>query len=81
MTDSTISRIGYGCASTQAEADSMAMSYARRELVELLRDSVAAICYRAEARNATEEYIETSFACGYSYSPDFYFPLLENYTT
>ena len=47
MTDSTICRSGYGCAQTQAEADSIAMSNARGELVNLLRDSIAAICYKA----------------------------------
>ncbi len=59
MTDSTISRMGYGSAATQQEADSIAMSNARGELVNLLRDSIAAICYKAEAvRNAAGEYIE-----------------------
>lgn len=59
MTDSTISRMGYGNAPTQAEADSIAMKNARKELVKLLRDSVAAICNRATVgRNTNEEYLE-----------------------
>lgn len=58
-TDSTICRLGYGCGKTPAEADSIAMSNARGELVNLLRDSVAAICYKvAVVRNAEEEYLE-----------------------
>ena len=73
MTDSTISRMGYGCAPTQAEADSMAMSNARRELIELLRDSVAAICYKAEVRNATEEYIEYQMFSDQAETRQFFF--------
>lgn len=41
MMNSTISRMEYGSAPTQAEADSIAMNNARKELIELLRDSVA----------------------------------------
>lgn len=59
MTDSTISRIGNGCAATQQEADSIAFRNARAELVNLLRDSIAEICYKvAVVRKAGEEYIE-----------------------
>lgn len=74
MTDSTISRMGYGCAPMQAEADSMAMSNARRELIELLRDSVAAICYKAEAvRNAAGEYIEYQMFSDQAETRQFFF--------
>lgn len=73
MTDSTISCMGYRCAPAQAEADSMAMSNARRELIELLRDSVAAICYRAEVRNATEEYIEYQMFSDQAETRQFFF--------
>lgn len=73
MTDSIISRMGYGCAPTQAEADSMAMSNARRELIELLRDSVAAICYKAVVRNATEEYIEYQMFSDQAETRQFFF--------
>lgn len=58
MMDSTISRMEYGSAPTQAEADSIAMNNARKELIEPLRDSVATICYRATVVYTNEEYLE-----------------------
>ena len=74
MTDSTICRSGHGCAQTQAEADSIAMSNARGELVNLLRDSIAAICYKAEAvRNDVGEYIEYQLFSDQAVTKQFFF--------
>lgn len=74
MTDSTICRSGYGCAQTQAEADSIAMNNARVELVNLLRDSIAAICYKAEAvRNDVGEYIEYQLFSDQAVTKQFFF--------
>jgi len=75
LSDSNVvCRIGYGYSTKKKEAEAQARNKAKDALLEVLRDSVAKICYRVEVqRDKKEEYLKIKYFRNKDITTKFYF--------